>query len=217
MSCTSWILGPRWEMLTDTPMQRMVRCAANRRSPETSNGRMNPVSHQDFRKRLRSGGIREADPSVGIGRELSYSDGPLRTVAVHFVAADSPSYRCDVVTRILELEDGWCLATRFGRVADLDLVETDRSTAALHFSSEQRSSLAEYLVTRPIDEPIGHPSTDLYAVSDSGRILVTWDHHTEDDGLRVELRSTRQASRLLSALCDLGTELELFSAARPAP
>jgi hypothetical protein len=40
--------------------------------------------------------------------------------------------------------------------------------------------------------------------------LVTWDHHTADEGLDVRLQSVAEASRLLVSLNDFGAELEVF-------
>ena len=65
-----------------------------------------------------------------------------------------------------------------------------------------------YLCTR--DMAMGSVSQDVYLVGADGNVLVTWDHHTADEGLSVDLRDVEQASRLLADLNLLGAELEVF-------
>jgi hypothetical protein len=43
-----------------------------------------------------------------------------------------------------------------------------------------------------------------------GDALVTWDHHTADEGLSVQFNSIADASRLLVSLNEFGAELEVF-------
>jgi len=57
----------------------------------------------------------------------------------------------------------------------------------------------------------GATSTDLYVLSGNGKALITWDHHTAENGLLVELVSVDDASQLLRSLNNLGAELELYS------
>jgi hypothetical protein len=59
---------------------------------------------------------------------------------------------------------------------------------------------------------IGAISCDLYALSGSGKTLLTWDHHTEDDGLCVQLQRVSDATALLTYLNEFGAELNLFYA-----
>ena len=54
------------------------------------------------------------------------------------------------------------------------------------------------------------PGIDLYVLSKNGNVLITWDHHTADEGLRIELHSISDASRLLVSLNELGAELDLY-------
>ena len=57
---------------------------------------------------------------------------------------------------------------------------------------------------------IGSVSSDLYALGTDGNTIVTWDHHTADEGLGVALRDIKAASQLLAELNDFGTELEVY-------
>jgi hypothetical protein len=57
---------------------------------------------------------------------------------------------------------------------------------------------------------MGSVSQDIYLVGGDGNVLVTWDHHTENEGLRVELRDVKQSSTLLADLNKFGVELEVF-------
>ena len=56
----------------------------------------------------------------------------------------------------------------------------------------------------------GTASPDLYLVSGSGAVLVTWEHHTEDEGLEINVAEVDESSRLLTKLNAIGAELELF-------
>ena len=79
------------------------------------------------------------------------------------------------------------------------------------FQSQERAALARYLATRPMD--LAQATADLYALSGEGRILVTWDHHTADEGLSVSLLDIDTAGQLLVALNAFGAEMEVFYAA----
>jgi len=57
---------------------------------------------------------------------------------------------------------------------------------------------------------LGATSADLYSLGTSGNALVTWDHHTADGGLTVELRRVDDSNRLLLSLNEIGAELEVF-------
>ena len=169
---------------------------------------MTPVMQDEFRAALARGSVREADPRLGIGRELSFVDAPPRRIVVH-VAEDEPTqYMREVMDRILALEDSWLLVPRRTTVASLRILPAEIDAAAVRFDAGERASLSEYLCTR--DVGLAAASADLYALSVSGRVLITWDHHTADEGLDVQLRDVAQASTLLGALNELGTELELL-------
>jgi hypothetical protein len=168
---------------------------------------MKPVSTEQLEAFLSNAGIAIADPSLRIGKELSYAEPPLRTVLVHFGESDTKVYGSAVVSIILEVEDEWFLIPRYGTASDLALIESGRFAAIL-FRPPDRERLVEYLCTRPMD--IGGFSADLYVLSTSGNVLLTWDHHTASEGLAIQLCKVGQATQLLVALNELGAELEVY-------
>jgi hypothetical protein len=157
---------------------------------------------------LAQAGIRVASPARGIGCELTYGQNPRRIVVVHFGEDEAQEYLLAVTHRILELDEEWLLLTRYGSVADLDVAVTEPDAAAIAFASTERLQLAEYLCTRSTQ--VGPPSADLYVLAGRGDVLVTWDHHTTEDGLSVELQSVSEASRLLISLNELGAEMDVL-------
>lgn len=161
-----------------------------------------------FQNVLARGSLREAEPGVGFGRELTFRNGPAREIVVHFGEADSARYVRDVTDRILALEGAWLLLPRHGAVGSLGVTGGGVDAAAIRFEAAELSTLAEYLCTRPMS--LSEVSADLYTVSDSGTILLTWDHHTSDEGLSIQFRHAPDATRLLAVLNELGAELELF-------
>jgi hypothetical protein len=171
---------------------------------------MDPVSAEEFGKVLSQAGLQEADPSIGIGRELSFTDGPSRTIVVHLGTDDPAEYFRKITNRVLSLENDWLLVPRHGSVSGLRLLPNGKAAAAIRFTITERAALSEYLCTRPMD--IGAISCDLYALSGSGKTLLTWDHHTEDDGLCVQLQRVSDATALLTYLNEFGAELNLFYA-----
>ena len=60
---------------------------------------------------------------------------------------------------------------------------------------------------------IGAASVDVYLLGASGNVLLTWDHHTADDGLSVQLRRIEDSNHLLVSLNEIGTEMEILCAA----
>ena len=169
---------------------------------------MTAITAAEFEKGCARGSLHEAEPARGIGRELTYRDGPARQVVVHFGADDSEQYVRDVTDRILALEDAWLLVPRHGSVGDLGLLHDPSDAAAIRFAAAERADLAHYLCTRPVG--LDAVSADLYALSESATILLTWDHHTADEGLSVQFQHVSDATKLLATLNELGTELELF-------
>jgi len=150
-----------------------------------------------------------SDPSVAIGRELSYLDTPVRTVVVQFADDDSSPFRSGVAERVLDIADTWFLFPRHGALPGLGLVEVNPESTAIEFGRDARRSLAEYLVTRSMQ--FGTPGLDLYAVASDGQALVTWDHHTQNEGLCVQLQRVNDATKLVASLCNFGSEFEVLS------
>jgi hypothetical protein len=171
---------------------------------------MQAIGHEDFRKFLSSAGIKAADPNTGIGNELSYVVIPPRTIEIHFAESDSAAYWRAVTDLIWELEDEWLVVPRYGSAGDLGLVTVNETAAAIRFGAKERERMSDYLCTRPMS--LGSLSVDLYVISASGATLVTWDHHTADEGMAVEFSHIDTASRLLVSLNEIGTELGLYCA-----
>ncbi|HVP76558.1 MAG TPA: hypothetical protein VMV04_01555 [Thermodesulfobacteriota bacterium] len=172
---------------------------------------MEPISTPQLDACLSGAGIAVADPSLHIGRELSYTEPALRTVVIHLDESDTQIYVSKVISIILELEKEWFLIPRYGTASDLHLIES-RRFAAILFRSPDRQKLVEYLCTRPMD--IGGFSADLYVLSTSGKVLLTWDHHTAREGLAIQLCKVSQTTQLLVGLNELGAELEVYDVNR---
>jgi hypothetical protein len=103
------------------------------------------------------------------------------------------------------------LITRYGSIADLGLLSGAADAEALSFAADERTALATYLCRRSTG--LSAVSADLYVAGRRGQALVTWDHHSADEGISMELQSVTDAGRLLVSLNELGVELELFYSA----
>jgi hypothetical protein len=128
---------------------------------------MTPVMTGEFEAVLAGGALQEAPAELGIGRELSFVDGPAREVVVHFGADESLQYLRDVTNRILALEAEWLLAPRRGAVASLGLLPEETSARAIRFEAAEHGALSHFLCTRPME--LGCTSVDLYVVSGQAR------------------------------------------------
>ncbi len=169
---------------------------------------MKAVTEQSYLELLARAGLEVADSRLRIGKQLTYVVHVPRMIVLHLGERDTDTYIRDAVSRVLELGREWLLAPRYGSASDLGLLGDSTPAAAISFGPEERSQLAHYLRTRPMS--FDSPARDLYVLSGDGNILVTWDHHTADEGLKIELRSIIDAGRLLVLLNELGAELELF-------
>ena len=160
---------------------------------------------QDFLSRSR---ISAAAPLLKVGRELSFLAPPTRTVIVHLAESDPPEYVARLVWIVLSIEESWILIPRHGSASQLGLTAPGHSVAAVAFGAGDRDSLCKYLHTREI--ALGSASADLYAVAGSGNTILTWDHHTADEGLVIQLRDISETSHLLVELNTLGAEFEVL-------
>jgi hypothetical protein len=52
-------------------------------------------------------------------------------------------------------------------------------------------------------------SSDLYVVSGDGTVIITWDHHTQTKGLRIDC-AVSESSKLLAEMNNMGAEMEVF-------
>jgi hypothetical protein len=170
---------------------------------------MRLVAEPEFEQTLRAGGLVKSSPEAGIGGQLHYPEGPARTVVVQFSDGDLAAFRIGVAKRVLDVAETWFLFPRYGSLPDFGLLDEDDQSMAVEFGPDARVLLAEYLATRPMD--FAKPGLDLYAVTKDGQVLVTWDHHTEEDGLCIQLLRVEEATKLVASLCSFGSELEVFS------
>ena len=169
---------------------------------------MEPLDGTRLNELLTRAHIEAADAAAGRGRELRYRGHARRLIVVHLVESDSQEYSIDVVSRILEADDEWVLVTRYGSIGDLELMPDAHDAEALSFAAVERQALARYLCSR--STALDSISADLYVLGRKGDTLVTWDHHSADEGIEVQLQSVSVAGNLLRSLNELGVELELF-------
>jgi hypothetical protein len=167
---------------------------------------MEPVDQESLQEFLAKANMAVADPARHIGRQLAFARPPARTVVVHL--GDAADHVAKVLSIVLSSDGAWFLIPRYGTAAQLGLVEAKAEVAAVSFAPSERTFLARYLCERPMD--LGSTSADLYALGASGSVLVTWDHHTADEGLTVELCRVDDSNRLLVSLNELGAEMEVY-------
>ena len=171
---------------------------------------MHAVVPEELHALLAKAGIEMAPPSSRIGAQLSYRPYARRTVVVQFGEQDTPEYVSHVLLVVLSVEAVWLLTARYGSVSEFGLLENSAKMAAIRFDAGEHEVLERLLSPEP-----PHTRTivrDLYIVGASGHILVTWDHHTFQDGLSIEFSDVPTSSRLLTSLNKLGAELEVYCA-----
>ena len=72
------------------------------------------LNQSEFAEMCSLAGIAITDPSLGIGRELTYRDNPARTIVVHFAQSDFPETWKTTMSGVLQLEPQWVLVSRHG-------------------------------------------------------------------------------------------------------
>jgi glycerate-2-kinase len=152
--------------------------------------------------------IDAADPERRIGRQLTFKSPARRTLVVHFGPDDPSDYIAEVMGIVLSSASSWLLVARHGPAAQLGDLTDVLDAEGLLFERSEHARLCHYLCTR--DMRLGSVSVDVYLVSGDGSMLVTWDHHTDDEGLSIEVQDVERSSALLTALNDRGVELEVF-------
>jgi len=169
---------------------------------------MEPITFREADDFLAKSGVKVADSWLGIGRELTYANHPLRTIVLYIAKSDTYEYISGVISLILNFEEEWLLFSRHSPASDLSLIESATDCASIRFSKEEVSSLVSYLCTRATDPETF--SADLYIIGKSGKILITWDHHSSDEGIAIQFQDIDDASRVLCSLNDFGAELEVL-------
>ena len=169
---------------------------------------MKSLNEDRLREAFGRAHIDAADVSRGIGQQLTYRTNPHRTIVIHLVETHTLEYCIDVVSRVLASDDEWLLIPRYGSVRELDLIDEAGNAEAVSFTAAESDAMARYLCTR--STALSSSSADLYVLGGRGDILITWDHHSADEGISIQLQSVSDAGRLLVSLNELGVELELF-------
>jgi len=169
---------------------------------------MEAIDETGLRELLARAHIEPANAAAGIGRELSYRLGARRTIVIHLAETDPLEYCVELMSRVMATDDEWVLITRYGTIGGLGLMAGVDDAEGLSFASTERQALASYLCSRSTD--LASISADLYVLGNRGDTLVTWDHHSADEGITIDLQSVSDAGRLLASLNELGAELELF-------
>lgn len=82
--------------------------------------------------------------------------------------------------------------------------------AAVQFEKVDRDRLFEELGSTQAIGLSGR--SDLYLISEDGKTLLTWDHHTNDEGLVVQFNDVERSNEVLMDLNQVGTEMDLFFA-----
>ncbi|KGF71547.1 hypothetical protein DO97_17730 [Neosynechococcus sphagnicola sy1] len=155
------------------------------------------LNQSEFADICSRAGIAIADPSLNIGRELTYLDNPARTIVIHFLESDFPETWKSTMEGILKLEPEWILVNRHG------------TFQAKQFLSVEIDSLIDQMIkSYPKISREGH---DQYLVSTNGTILISYDHHMFDDGLALYATDVHVTSTILVRLNEMGSEIELFS------
>jgi hypothetical protein len=113
------------------------------------------------------------------------------------------------MSRVLALDEEWVLLTRYGSVADLGVMTAAEGAAGFVLQAQARTLLAAYIGSR--STALSSVSADLYVLGCGGDALLTWDHHSADEGISVAFQSAATAGRLLVSLNELGAELEVFT------
>jgi hypothetical protein len=148
----------------------------------------------------------------GSGRALQYGARVARTIVVQLVADDFPDHARAVLHTILGSADSWVLIARYGHVPIDLLLATHAPVSAVTFAAAEADHVAAFLASH--GPPTVSGGNDVYLIARDGRMFLTWDHHW-DEGIDVGCVDVQRASVLLTALNELGTELELYSTGSP--
>jgi hypothetical protein len=169
---------------------------------------METIDQEVLRAVLAKAELNIADPRHHVGNELSFAQPPARTLVIY--VGKRAERVAEIVLAILSLEDTWLLIPRYGDASHLGFGAMEAGTGALSFAPSEYGLLGRYLRERPMD--LGAVSADLYVLGSSGNVLATWDHHTDDEGLSVQLRRVDDSNRLLLSLNGVGAEMQVICA-----
>src|ERR1700687_5719959 len=102
---------------------------------------MEPITNEEVQEIFSCSSIEVADSSLGIGRQLTYVNPPLRTVVFQTVKSDQLEYISGAIALILEIEEEWLLIARYGSASSLQLIEAKEDFAAILFKNPDKSIL----------------------------------------------------------------------------
>lgn len=171
---------------------------------------MNVIKKSEFFEFCAKSKIEIAGSHLSIGNELSFQGSPWRTVVVYFAKSDFPAYFSELFLTVLKIESSWIFFPRYSYYDGFKIHGNQYHDEALSFDRSELESFRDILVDyREADNY--YKGCDLYVISESGDILITYDHHLEDTGLRIFLNDIEKTGKLLVALNALGAEVELYS------
>ena len=116
-------------------------------------------------------------------------------------------YLAQILAAIFSSEAAWVLVPRYGDAGQCGLVTPRADLAAIRVESEDTPALIAFLLAEPAG---ASRDRDIYLLGDSGTALVTWDHHTQQDGLCLQFSDISRSSRALVLLNELGAEFDVF-------
>lgn len=155
------------------------------------------LSYPDFIELCNQAGIKIADASMNIGRELSYRSAPDRIIVIHFIQSDFPETWKKTLYGILQLVSDWIFVNRHGEFK------------ARNFSENELENLLELLIE--IHPKVERECDDHYLVSRNGKIIISYNHHMMEEGMIIYLNDIQFTNSVLIKLNEMGSEIELIS------
>jgi len=168
---------------------------------------MHVVAETEWVSALAQAGISQAHEHHRIGKGLQFGTIAKRTIVVHLGVPDT-SFIERLFRSILPLAKSWIVAPRYGDATSLGFGAFPDDIVAISLSTSESDDIIR-VICAPLNQGAGIDN-DIYLLSVTGRVLITWDHHTLREGFKIELTSIDDASQLLVALNELGAEMQAF-------
>lgn len=169
---------------------------------------MKPIEDKIFKQICDDNGIVIPDGKLGIGKDIHFDRGPLRTLVIYFGKEDYPDYLCNILTIIMDLDDSWLLIPRFFIPTVFKINDQYNRYSSFSFEKQEFELLIDTLAKYRSD--LCCISDDIYLLSHCGKIILKYDHHFQNDGLAVFINDIEISNKLLLSLNKIDTELELF-------
>lgn len=154
-------------------------------------------TYEQIEELCTNSGLEIAEKHIGIGREITYTNDPERTVVIHFTELEYPEIVSKTLSGILVIESKWILLNRYG------------SLSIAKYNSTNSEQLVDTLIKSWAK--VGKEGDDLYLIGSSGTILLSYDHHIFNDGMAIYLSDIAKTEVLLIQLNKIGAEFEVFS------